>query len=126
MNRIQPNNDGFDLNGCKDVIISDCNISNEDDPICGKSTTSRLLENMVVTNCIISSDCSGFKLGTSSKSGFRNISVSDCVMKNRFREAIKLICVDGGILENVNISNILMDNVDGSIFIHLGTRGKNI
>lgn len=123
-NRIQPNNDGLDINGCKDVVISDCNISTHDDPLCGKSTTNSMLENMVVSNCIISSDCSGFKLGTSSKSGFRNISVSNCVMKNCYRGAIKLICVDGGIMENINISNIIMDNVDGPVFIRLGARGK--
>jgi len=124
INRMQGNNDGIDLDGCKNVFISDCFIDTDDDPICGKSTTSKPLEDMVVTNCVIRSSCSGFKLGTSSKGIYRNISVSNCIMKDTERGTIKIICVDGGLIENINISDIVMDNVEGPIFIRLGDRGK--
>ena len=37
---------------------------------------------------------------------------------------IKLQIVDGGRMENVNISRIVMDNVGSPIFIRLGNRGR--
>lgn len=123
-NRVQPNNDGIDFDGCKDLFISNCKFDTDDDPICGKSTFDLPTENVVITNCVIRSNCSGFKLGTSSKGIYRNITISNCIMKDIHRGAIKLICVDGGIIENVNISDIVMDNVEGPFFIRLGARGK--
>ena len=35
-----------------------------------------------------------------------------------------MLCVDGGVLENIMISNVVMDHVEGPIFIRLGDRGK--
>lgn len=37
--------------------------------------------------------------------------------------AIKLLCVDGGTLENILIHNIIMERVENPIFIRLGGRG---
>ena len=116
------NNDGFDLDGCRDIFISDCNLNTEDDAICGKSTL-RATENLLVTNCKLTSRTAGFKLGTSSAVGFKDIMVNHCLFRNCPMGAIKLLCVDGGTLENVTMSDILMDNVEGPLFIRLGARG---
>ena len=121
--RANGNNDGIDIDGCRNVFISECDISSGDDAICPKSSHGRPCENIFVRNCVISSDCSAIKLGTSSRAGFRNIVISDCVMRNTKMGCIKLLCVDGGILENVLIQNIVMDQVDGPLFIRLGDRG---
>ncbi len=124
-NRIQPNNDGIDFDGCSNLMISGCIIDSRDDAICGKSTsTTHPCENIIVDRCIMSSDCSGFKLGTSSRGRYNNITVSNCVMKNCGMSAIKLICVDGGSINNISFSNIVMDSVEGPVFIRLGARGK--
>ena len=116
------NNDGLDLDGCRDVFISNCRLRTGDDAICPKSTL-RSTENVVITNCIVTSDTAAFKLGTSSAGGFRNITLSNCIFRDCRMGAIKLLCVDGGILENVLISDVVMDNVEGPIFIRLGSRG---
>ena len=124
-NRIQPNNDGIDFDGCSNVMISGCIIDSRDDAVCGKSTsTAYPCENIIVDRCIMSSDCSGFKLGTSSRGIYNNITVSNCVMKNCGMSAIKLLCVDGGSINNISFSNIVMDSVEGPVFIRLGARGK--
>ena len=124
-NRIQPNNDGIDFDGCTNVMISGCLIDSRDDAVCGKSTsTTHPCENIIVDHCIMSSDCSGFKLGTSSRGRFNNITVSNCVMKDCRMSAIKLLCVDGGSINNISFSNIVMDSVEGPLFIRLGARGK--
>jgi len=117
------NNDGFDLDGCSNVFISNTKITSIDDSICLKSTTDIPCKNIVVNNCVISSQTATVKLGTSSKAGFKDISISNCVFYDCEMGTIKLIVVDGGILENVNISNIVMNNVGSPLFIRLGKRG---
>ena len=122
--RSNENNDGIDIDGCRNVVIADSDISSGDDAICPKSSFGRPSENIFVTNCVISSDTAAFKCGTSSRAGFRNIVVTDCVMRDVKMCAIKLTCVDGGTLENVLIKNIVMNNVEGPLFIRLGNRGS--
>lgn len=122
--RLNRNNDGFDLDGCKNVLIEDCEIHTGDDSICPKSTTTRITENIVVRNTRASSHTAAFKCGTSSRGGFRSITVTDCDFSGTKMGVIKLLAVDGGILENIHISNIVMNDVEGPIFIRLGDRGR--
>lgn len=121
---VNVNNDGFDLDGCANVLIEDCDIRSGDDSICPKSTTLKLCENIVVRNCRISSNTAAFKCGTSSRGGFRNITFSDCEITDCRMGVIKLLIVDGGILEDITISNLSMRNVEGPIFVRLGNRGR--
>ena len=118
------NNDGFDLDGCKNVLIENCNIYSGDDAICPKSTTDNLCENIIVRNCKVTSHTAAFKCGTSSRGGFKNIKVTNCDFSGTKMGAIKLLLVDGGILEDITISDIVMNNVEGPIFIRLGNRGR--
>lgn len=118
------NNDGFDLDGCRNVLIENCNIRSGDDAICLKSTTTRLTENIIVRNTRAASHTAAFKCGTSSRGGFKNISITDCDFSDSRMGVIKLMVVDGGILEDIHISDIKMDNVEGPIFIRLGNRGR--
>lgn len=124
-NHVNQNNDGFDLDDCSDVFISDTKIDSIDDSICLKSTTSQPCRNIAVTNCVISSETAAVKFGTSSKAGFTDITISNCVFHDCLMGTIKLLMVDGGILENINISNIMMNRVGSPLFIRLGQRGLN-
>jgi polygalacturonase len=121
---VNKNNDGLDLDGCKNVLIENCNIRSGDDSICPKSTTTRICENIVVRNCRAESNTSAFKCGTSSRGGFKNITVTDCDFSNTRMGAIKLLSVDGGIMEDITIDNIVMNDVEGPIFIRLANRGR--
>ena len=51
------NNDGIDIDACQRVLISNCDIQSGDDAIVLKSTMGRACKNVVITNCILSSDC---------------------------------------------------------------------
>ena len=119
-----PNNDGIDLDGCQDVVIENSKIHAGDDAVCLKSTTNRPCKNILVKNCDISSHTAGFKCGTSSKTGFQNIKVIDSWFHDCPMGAVKLQAVDGGKLENVELSRLVMDKVGGPFFIRLGNRGK--
>ncbi|EMI43499.1 glycoside hydrolase family 28 protein [Rhodopirellula sp. SWK7] len=118
------NNDGIDLDACENVLIENCDINSGDDAICLKSSLGPC-RNIVVRNCKVSSNTAALKFGTSSRGGFINVDVSNCYFFDCPMGAIKLQIVDGGHMENINISRIAMDNVGSPVFIRLGNRGRN-
>ena len=73
------NNDGIDLDGCKDCTVSECVFESDDDGITLKSTLDRPAENIAVSNRIARSHCNAIKMGTESNGGFQNITISNCV-----------------------------------------------
>lgn len=134
-NHANQNNDMMDVDGCSNVVIADCIGDVDDDGITLKSTSPAITENVVVTNCVISCHNNAIKLGTESTGGFRNITVSNIVVKpSRVKtvhfgwpegiSGITLATVDGGILEGVSISNILIDGPLVPIFMRLGSRSR--
>ncbi len=129
------NNDMMDIDGCRNVVISDCIGDTDDDAITLKSTSEHITENVTITNCVLSSHCNAVKLGTESIGGFRNITISNIVVKPSEagsliygkREGIAGIAltnVDGGIMDGISISNVVIDGPDVPIFIRLGNRGR--
>ena len=116
------NNDGIDLDCCRGVRIAACDIDTGDDAICIKATRATPCENIVVTGCVIRSVWGALKLGTESAGDFRNIVFSDLVIRDTHGGGLKIISMDGCILENIHASNIVMDRVSGPIFLRLGRR----
>ena len=135
-NRNNYNNDALDLDGCHDVIVRGMIADSDDDGITLKSTSPRLCENIRISDCVVSSHCNAVKLGTETNGGFRNINISGIVIKpssdqqEKFfgqwigSSAISLEIVDGGTLENVNVSDITVEGTESPIFIRLGNRGR--
>ncbi len=134
---VNANNDGINIDCCRNVRISDCYIHSGDDAIVLKSTGDRTCENVTVTNCVVSTLCNGIKLGTETVGGFRNISVSNCTVRKpgpeedwdrerRGLSAIALMIVDGGIMERVSVSNITARGMRSAIFIRLGNRARPV
>lgn len=118
------NSDGIDIDGCQNVLVSDCNVACSDDAICLKSGMLRPCKNVAIANCIIRTRWGAIKFGTASQGGFENVSISNCAIYDTWGCGIKLCLVNGGRVDNVTISNITMDNVTGPIFLRLGDRGS--
>lgn len=129
------NNDMIDVDCCRDVIIADCVGDTSDDAITLKSTGARATENVVISNCIVSSHCNGIKMGTESVGGFKNIVITNCIVRPSSAEevlagraeglaGIALEIVDGGALENVAISNIVIEGTPSPLFMRLGNRAR--
>jgi polygalacturonase len=117
------NNDGIDIVDCKNVKVRNCNINAADDGICLKSSDPKSsCENFEITNCKVRSSASAIKFGTASLGGFKNINIDHIDIHDTYRNAIALEIVDGGAMQNVNISNITARNTGGAIFIRLGQR----
>jgi hypothetical protein len=134
-NHANQNNDMIDIDGCRNVVISDCIGDTDDDAITLKSTSFSITENVVITNCVVSSHCNAIKLGTESHGGFRNISISNIVVKPSIDtepiyglakgiSGITLGMVDGGILEGVTISNVRIEGTQVPIYMRLGNRAR--
>lgn len=101
-----PNTDGFDINGCRDVLISDCNLRCGDDAIIIKATAdARSSERIVVTNCILESNCAALGLGAETTCGIRDVAFSNCVIKAALR-MIQIEMWDTGTIENITFTNI--------------------
>jgi hypothetical protein len=117
------NNDGIDIDGCRNFRLSNCNFRCEDDGICLKASYKDC-ENITVTNCVVSSWCNGIKFGTSSNGGYKNIAISNCAVDNTRLVGLALEIVDGATMDGVAISNISMRDVGTAIFIRLGDRAR--
>ena len=119
-NPISPNRDGIDIDGCRDVQISNCNIKTEDDSIAFKvSQKGYACRNIVVTNCILSSKCAAIRFGPDAIDDIENVTVSNCVIRNTMLNGIKIQESMGGTIRNLSFSNIVMDNVRGPISIRV-------
>ncbi|SEO06410.1 Glycosyl hydrolases family 28 [Mucilaginibacter gossypiicola] len=120
------NNDGIDIVDSKNVKITNSYFNAADDAICLKSETAgKSCENITVENCTLRSSASGFKLGTGSVGGFKNINVKNLVVFDTYRSAVALETVDGAFLSDINISHVTGKNVGNAIFIRLGHRNKD-
>ncbi|WP_207427015.1 glycoside hydrolase family 28 protein [Pedobacter sp. SYSU D00535] len=148
--KMDTNRDGMDIDCCRNVRISNCTINSPwDDAICLKSSYAlgyaRATENVTITNCQVTGYDRGtfingtyqrneaklvpdkegptgrIKFGTESNGGFKNITISNCVFE--FCRGLALETVDGGLLEDITITNITMrDIVNSPIFLRLGGR----
>lgn len=123
INRGYWNNDGIDLNDCKHAKITNCDINSADDGICLKSDNAEsCCDDITIANCRIASSASAIKFGSSSYGGFKNVNISNISVYDTFRSALALETVDGGIIENINVSGIKAVNTGNPIFICLGAR----
>ncbi|MCU0748607.1 MAG: glycosyl hydrolase family 28 protein [Akkermansiaceae bacterium] len=114
-------NDGLDLDGCSNVVVRGCDIDSEDDALCLKSSR-RFCENILIENCRLRSSCNALKFGTASAKGFRNITVRNIEIYDTYLSGIALQIVDGGLMENIHISNVRMRTTNNPLFIRLGHR----
>ncbi|MER7336105.1 MULTISPECIES: glycoside hydrolase family 28 protein [unclassified Micromonospora] len=129
-----PNTDGIDPTCSENVLIADCDIDTGDDAICLKSEDPygdlRVSRNITVTNCVLTTCCNGFKIGTRTMGGFENITFTNSVIQSRevplnerVIAGLAIEMVDGGWIDGLVVSNLRMQNVRTPIFVFLGNRG---
>ena len=146
---IDTNRDGIDIDCCHNVMVKNCRINSPgDDAICPKSSYAlgypRLTENLTIKDCEVSGFEVGtmldgtkkpcvrengqggngrIKFGTESSGGFRNCIVTKCTFISCMGLALEV--VDGGILENITVSDLKMtDVVHYALYIVTGERNR--
>ena len=134
-NHANRNNDMMDIDGCHNVLVTDCVGDTDDDGITLKSTSQRACENISIMGCTISSHCNAIKCGTESNGGFKNVKVSHCVIKPSAKRTcifghpeglagIALEIVDGGTMDRVSVSDVQIQGTLSPIFLRLGDRAR--
>ncbi len=134
-NHVSYNNDGLNIDSCRDVSIMGCVIDSDDDGIVLKSLSAKPTENVTISDCVVSSHCNSIKMGTESGGGFRNITVTNCAIcsprysqviygRQRGLAGLALEIVDGGTLDRVTVSNLTIKGVTVPIFMRLGNRAR--
>jgi len=121
---VNHNNDGIDIDSCRRVVITGCNIDSGDDAIVLKSTSARVCRDVTVSGCVLRSTCNALKMGTESNGGFQNIILTGCAIYNTRLAGVALEIVDGGTMDRIVVSDITMDGVGAPIFIRLGNRAR--
>lgn len=79
------NTDGIDIDCCRNVMVSNCNIDTGDDAVTLRGCEEHLgrpfpCENISISNCILASSVCGFRIGVGSGT-IRNASISNIVIR---------------------------------------------
>ena len=145
---VDTNRDGFDIDSCKNVRVTNCTVNSPyDDAICPKSSYAlnepRITENLTIANCFVTGNYEigsvidgtwrkmpasfapkihgRIKFGTETNGGFRNITITNCLFEDS--RGLAFETVDGAMIEDVTVSNITMRGiVDAPLFLRLGRR----
>ena len=119
---VNSNNDGIDLDGCRDVRISRCRIDTGDDAICFKTTSRVPNEDVTVEDCDLKSDWAAFKWGTESLGDMRRFRISRCRIRETRGGGFKILSADGARIRDIRIRDITMDDVDMPLAVLLRSR----
>ncbi|AIQ49238.1 endopolygalacturonase [Paenibacillus sp. FSL R7-0273] len=129
-----PNTDGINPESCSGVRISNCHIDVGDDCIAIKAgtedTAERIpCENISITNCTMVHGHGAVVLGSEMSGDIRNVTISNCVFKETDRGIrMKSRRGRGGTIEDIRVSNIVMDGVicpfTMNLYYFCGPRGK--
>lgn len=143
---IDTNRDGFDIDCCKYMTITNCRINTpSDDALVLKSSYALkkavVTEHVAISNCNITGYkcgtlldgtyvpepvnwvCGRFKLGTESNGGYRDITLTNCTFV--YSSGLAFEEVDQGLMENIVVSNVTMNHVHHyPIYITTGCRNR--
>jgi polygalacturonase len=114
-----PNTDGIDPSSCRNVHISNCHISVGDDCIVIKSgrdedgrEANMPTENVTITNCTMLKGHGGVVIGSEMSGNVKRVTISNCVFEGTDRGIrIKTMRGRGGVVEDIMVSNIVMNNM---------------
>ncbi|MBQ6240842.1 MAG: glycoside hydrolase family 28 protein [Firmicutes bacterium] len=112
-----PNTDGMDPDATSNLRIEGCTVDVGDDCIVLKSGTEDTpekhpCENITITGCTMLHGHGGVVIGSEMSGGVRNVVISNCVFYETDRGIrVKTRRRRGGVVEDVIISNIVMDKV---------------
>ena len=125
-------NDGINIDGSRNVLIEDCDIDSNDDPIVIKTHSLAAAEDVLVRNCTLATYERAIKVGNESCGPMRRIRFENIVVKKSAfgaaftpANAIYVGVTDGGLAEDISFENIdIQTPCETPIFIRLSNRGN--
>lgn len=126
-----PNTDGIDVDSSRNVRISDCLIDVGDDCIAIKSgrdeegrQVGRPAENVTVTNCVLRRGHGAVVVGSEMSGDVRRVTISNSVFEGTDRGLrIKTRRGRGGVVEDVSMSDVLMNGVAEPLVVNMFYQG---
>jgi hypothetical protein len=107
------NADGIDIVSSRNVTISDSIIETADDAIVLKAIArdgqpARPVENVTVTNCVLTSSSTALMIGTETQADIRHVLFNNCVIRNS-NKGFGINVQDGGVVSDVIVSNLTVE-----------------
>lgn len=132
-------NDGIDINGCRHVVIQNCDIICGDDAICLKNinkNNSKLprepMYDVVVKNCVVASTCNATKIGTETVGDIYDV-IFDGITVNRHPSdywsnmtAVNVESNDHNNVYNITFKNYTVNDCQTPIFMVLQNRNTKV
>jgi polygalacturonase len=120
-----PNNDGFDPECSKNILVKNCYFNTGDDCIAiksGRNNDGRRVnvpsENIIIQNCVMKEGHGGVVIGSEISGGVKNVFAEDCIMDSpNLERAIRLKTnsIRGGIIEDLFVRNIKVGEVSEAV-----------
>lgn len=122
-----PNTDGLDIDSSSNITVDNCFFNVGDDCLCLKSgmdadgiRVGKSTHHVEIFHCNMHNGHGGIVIGSETSGGIHNIEIRDCIMTGTDRGIrVKTRRGRGGIISNINIENIKMDNVICPIVINM-------
>jgi polygalacturonase len=119
---VAQNSDALDLESCHRAVIKDSTFDAGDDGICiksGRDAAGRRIgmptEDVLIEGCTVYHAHGGFTIGSEMSGGVRNVRVDNCTfIGTDVGLRFKSMRGRGGVVENIDISNIRMVNIPGN------------
>ena len=124
-NAFNKNNDGFDPEYSKNILIEDIDFNNADDNVAIKAgrdhegrKTGITTENIIIRNCRFKG-LHGVVIGSEMSAGVQNIFVEDCSFGGYCKRGIYLKSNPdrGGFIKNIYVNNVEFGEVEDCFFI---------
>lgn len=124
-NAFNKNNDGFDPEYSKNILIEDIDFNNADDNIAIKAgrdhegrKTGLTSENIVIRNCRFKG-LHAVVIGSELSAGVQNVFVENCVASGYCKRGIYLKSNPdrGGFIRNIHVNNVAFQEVEDALFI---------
>ena len=134
-NQANYNNDGIDIDGCRDVIVRNCVVHSGDDGLCFKGCAQTECTRVLVENCELLSSCNALKIGTDTQGSFTKFLVRNCRLGG-IREGMCHIkplgadsgisweMVDGGCVDGILVTDCTIDHARSPFFMRMDKRGR--
>lgn len=124
---VQAQRDGFDIVGCRDVVVNEVVIEGGgDDAVVFKSDfsvgTVLHSRNLTVTNCVLGCGCNGLNFGSETVGNISSVLCENVTVTKAGKAGIGIVSMDGAHISNVTYRNISMTDTYTPLFFFIGNR----
>jgi glycosyl hydrolase family 28 len=124
---IKESRDAVDLMGCRDVQIHNCNFTGCGDDTIGVKSDYALgrkinSANIYVWDSYFESGCNGLQFGSETAGDFHNVNFWNIRIGRAMKAGIGLTSNDGGVIDDVNYSNIVVSGAASPIYMIITDR----